>query len=133
LTLGYNINRALVVQQEDDDLSVSYGLHYPNETGTGQSESENVFEHVDPSLYVIEPVTDVAGLDVFDRASQCWISVENECVPHNEWVLFCGKALERTTEARVRGTLHRVTRRPETANNSRFCYIYEQKYASFFE
>ncbi|EQC36301.1 hypothetical protein SDRG_06406 [Saprolegnia diclina VS20] len=128
LTLGYRVQR----KDEGQDLSVCYGLHYPNKEGTGQSDGENVFEHVDPSLFVIEPVTDVRGLDVFDQASQRWLCAEDVCVPHEELVLFCGKALARATQDRVPGTLHRVTRYESTMNVPRYCVIYEQKYANFF-
>ncbi|CAK4396156.1 unnamed protein product [Aphanomyces euteiches] len=132
LTLGYDIEGAAIQQASGEDLSVCYGLHYPNVEGSGQSNDENVFEHIDPSLYVIEPVTDVAGLDVFDLCSQQWLSVEAVCKPHVEWVLFCGKALARATDNRVPGTLHRVTRPPSTRNVSRYCFIYEQKYQEYF-
>ncbi|OQR95755.1 hypothetical protein THRCLA_07595 [Thraustotheca clavata] len=132
LTLGYTVEPASAQKEAKADLSVCYGLHYPNKEGTGQSDQENVFEHVDPSLYVIEPVTDVRGLDVFDQASQQWICAEDVCVPHEELVLFCGKALQRATENRVPGTLHRVTRYESTMNIPRYCFIYEQKYESFF-
>ncbi|KAF0708049.1 hypothetical protein As57867_006447, partial [Aphanomyces stellatus] len=119
-------------QAQGADLSVCYAFHYLNEEGSGQSEDENVLEHIDPSLYVIEPVTDVAGLDVFDRASGQWICVEDVCNPHTEWVLFCGKALARATDQRVPGTLHRVTRYESTLNVPRYCFIYEQKYQEYF-
>ncbi|RHY33399.1 hypothetical protein DYB32_001656 [Aphanomyces invadans] len=132
LTLGYITDSAHAHQSAGEDLSVCYGLHYPNKVGTGQSNSENVFEHIDPSLYVIEPVTDVAGLDVFDPHSGQWLSVEQVCTPHKEWVLFCGKALTRATDGRVPGTLHRVTRPDHTRDISRYCFIYEQKYQPYF-
>ncbi|RQM27449.1 hypothetical protein B5M09_001304 [Aphanomyces astaci] len=131
LTLGYNADTARVHQAAGEDLSVCYGLHYPNQVGTGQSNDENVYEHIDPSLYVIEPVTDVAGLDVFDPHANEWLSAETVCVPHKEWVLFCGKALTRVTEGRVPGTLHRVTRPDHTRNVPRYCFIYEQKYQPY--
>lgn len=126
LTLGYKIDPCK--DRKDTDFSVCYGLHYPNTVGSGQSELENVFEHVDPSLYVAEPVPTVEGLDVFDQHSQQWIKAEKVCVPGKEIVLFCGKALQRCTEGRIKGTLHRVRRTPDR----RFCVIYEQKYEEYF-
>ncbi|OQR85813.1 hypothetical protein ACHHYP_11332 [Achlya hypogyna] len=132
LTLGYTVESADEQRAAGADLSVAYGLHYPNQEGTGQSVDENVFEHVDPSLYVVEPVTDVRGLDVFDQATQQWLCAEDVCVPHEELVLFCGKALARATDERIAGTLHRVTRYDSTRDVPRYCFIYEQKYSPYF-
>ena len=113
----------------EDDFSVCYALFYPNTAGSGQSEEENVYEHVDPSLYVVEPVCSVPGLEVLDQATKQWISVEECCESGKEIVLFCGKALERATEGRIKGTWHRVRRHPQ----ERICFLYEQKYQEFFE
>ncbi|KAF0694212.1 hypothetical protein As57867_014833, partial [Aphanomyces stellatus] len=55
LTMGYTVDGAAAQQAQGADLSVCYAFHYLNEEGTGQSEDENVLEHIDPSLYVIEP------------------------------------------------------------------------------
>ncbi|RLN43767.1 hypothetical protein BBO99_00000634 [Phytophthora kernoviae] len=126
LTVGYEI--APSHARSDENFSVCYGLHYPNIQGSGQSETENVFEHVDPSLYVVEPVPSVEGLDVYDPHSKQWLKAEKVCVPGKEIVLFCGKALARATEGRIPGTLHRVRRTPDR----RFCIIYEQKYEEYF-
>lgn len=112
----------------DVDYSVCYGLYYPNLEDSGQSASENVLEHVDPSLYVIEPVCHVKGLQVYDRFYKCWVSIEEECVADKELVLFGGKALSRATEGRIQGALHKV----ERSDRERICFIYEQKYESFF-
>lgn len=126
LTMGYKTDT--FDKRSDADYSVCYGLHYPNIAGSGQSENENVFEHVDPSLYVAEPVPTVEGLDVFDQHSKQWIKAEHVCIPGKEIVLFCGKALQRCTQGRIPGTLHRVRRTDE----KRFCVIYEQKYEEYF-
>ncbi|CAI5725707.1 unnamed protein product [Peronospora effusa] len=126
LTLGYDIEPCHV--RLDKDFSVCYGLHYPNIEGSGQSATENVFEHVDPSLYVVEPVPSVEGLDVYDPHSKQWLKTEKLCVPGKEMVLFGGHALNQTTQGRIPGTLHRVRRTP----GRRFCIIYEQKYEEYF-
>ncbi|POM61577.1 hypothetical protein PHPALM_29388 [Phytophthora palmivora] len=126
LTVGYDIEPSHA--RSDKDFSVCYGLHYPNIDGSGQSETENVFEHVDPSLYVVEPVPNVEGLDVYDPYSKQWLKAEKVCIPGKEIVLFCGHALNRATEGRIPGTLHRVRRTPDR----RFCIIYEQKYEEYF-
>ncbi|KAL7691395.1 putative oxoglutarate/iron-dependent dioxygenase, isopenicillin N synthase [Plasmopara halstedii] len=126
LTVGFDIVRCHA--RPDKDFSVCYGLHYPNVEGSGQSETENVFEHIDPSLYVVEPVPSVEGLDVFDQHTKQWLNVESVCVPGKEIVLFGGHALSKATQGRILGTLHRVRRTP----NRRFCIIYEQKYEEYF-
>ncbi|CAH0477400.1 unnamed protein product [Peronospora belbahrii] len=126
LTVGYHIEPSHV--RSDKDFSVCYGLHYPNIEGSGQSANENVFEHVDPSLYVVEPVSNVEGLDVYDPHSKQWLKIEKLCVPGKEMVLFCGHALSRATQGRIPGTLHRVHRTSER----RFCIVYEQKYEEYF-
>uniref|UniRef100_M4BI83 Isopenicillin N synthase-like Fe(2+) 2OG dioxygenase domain-containing protein n=1 Tax=Hyaloperonospora arabidopsidis (strain Emoy2) TaxID=559515 RepID=M4BI83_HYAAE len=126
LTVGYDVEPSHA--RSDKDFSVCYGLHYPNSEGSGQSETENVFEHVDPSLYVVEPVSRVEGLDVYDQSSKQWLKVEKVCVPGKEIVLFCGHALNRATRGRIPGTLHRVRRNPDR----RFCIVYEQKYEEYF-
>ncbi|CAM9567290.1 unnamed protein product [Scytosiphon promiscuus] len=132
---------------EDDageDFSVSYALRYPNEFADPALVEEDltVGEHVDPSLYVAEPCCGVEGLEIQDRASGRWLPVEAVCAglgdgssrslaaaEGRELILFGGKALERATEARVRGAPHRV-RRGDLGR--RHCFIYEQKYAEFF-
>lgn len=126
LTVGYDIVPSHA--RSDKNYSVCYGLHYPNIKGSGQSETENVFEHVDPSLYVVEPVPSVEGLDVFDQHCKQWLNVEKVCTPGKEIILFGGHALNQVTKGRISGTLHRVRRNP----NRRFCIIYEQKYEEYF-
>ncbi|CAM9938434.1 unnamed protein product, partial [Hapterophycus canaliculatus] len=139
-----------VADDENDggeDFSVSYALRYPNEFADPALVEEDltVGEHVDPSLYVAEPCCGVEGLEIRDRASGRWLPVEAVCAglgdegsnssrslaaaEGRELVLFGGKALERATEARVRGAPHRV-RRGDLGR--RHCFIYEQKYAEFF-
>lgn len=127
------------------DLSVAYALHYPNGEGgaptlplavTGGEPGLCVKAHVDPSLVVLEPVADVPGLDVFDRLTQAWVSVERASVrPGEEWVVFGGRCLE--AAAGVQACLHRVTAsnygHEETAARRRFCFIYEQKLSDFYD
>jgi ABC-type multidrug transport system fused ATPase/permease subunit len=54
----------------------------------------NVTEHVDPSLFVIEPCCGVAGLEVLDAHTQQWLQAEAVCAPGKDLILFGGKALE---------------------------------------
>ena len=126
LTLGYKVEAP--VDRAADDFSVCYALHYPNDTSRYSAEL-NVTEHVDPSLYVIEPCCGVAGLEVLDTHSNQWIPVEAVCREGKDLILFGGKALQAATEGAIKGTLHRVRRGP----NSRYCFIYEQKYEQFFD
>mmetsp|Transcript_50951 Transcript_50951/g.65248 ORF Transcript_50951/g.65248 Transcript_50951/m.65248 type:complete len:322 (+) Transcript_50951:88-1053(+) len=129
------------------DFSVAYALHYPNFEGGAPTLSQNVAgekginvkAHVDPSLFVLEPVSDVAGLDVFDQASKQWLSVENVSRhPGSDWVLFGGRCLEKVTNGMIKACLHRVTadgyHEDELAiGKRRFCFIYEQKLADFYD
>ena len=68
---------------EEDNKSVSYAVHYPNdeESLKHAAGDMNIGAHVDPSLFVAEPCTDVDGLEVQDQATQEWIKVEKLCVP----------------------------------------------------
>lgn len=58
-------------EDNGDDFSVSYALHYPNEFADPALEKEDltVGEHVDPSLFVAEPCCGVEGLEIQDRAT----------------------------------------------------------------
>lgn len=58
-------------EDDGDDFSVSYALHYPNEFADPALEKEDltVGEHVDPSLFVAEPCCGVEGLEIQDRAT----------------------------------------------------------------
>ena len=139
------------------DYSVAYALHYPNGEGGAPTLSQevageagtNVKAHVDPSLVVVEPVADVAGLDVFDPTVKRWLSVEGASrAPGRLFVVFGGSGLERATKGRIKACLHRVVAsnyhateaEPEaepkahaaTASKRRFCFIYEQKIEEFY-
>ena len=138
----------------DDNLSVSYTFHYHNRCRTseivadGQDPDLVVTEHCDPSLFVVEPCSDVDGLEVFVRSRSEWCGVEALCKPGREVVVFCGKALERITKklsaasgkcewlpaGGIPATPHRVRFRggPQHENDSRYCVIFEQKYAEFY-
>lgn len=116
---------------DDEDLSVCYGLYYPNEPQSGQSGRHNVFEHVDKSLFVLEPVSEVEGLEVWDTFHECWIQVESRCRAGSELVLFSGSLLERWTLGDFPGTKHRVMKPPVNSvvpTLERVCFLYEQKY-----
>ncbi|CAN0313673.1 unnamed protein product, partial [Phaeothamnion confervicola] len=119
-----------------NDLSVCYAVRYPNvrngqnsdRNGGGGASELNIGEHVDPSLFVVEPACGVAGLEVQDRVTRQWIEAEAACKTGEELIVFCGKALEGATDGRIKGTPHRVRR----GKSPRTCFIYEQKYADFY-
>jgi len=117
----------------DSDKSVSYAVRYPNNRGGQQAEGINIKEHKDPSLFVIEPVATVQGLEVWDFAAGGgegrWVQAEAACEAGREFVLFGGKALERVTGGRIPAAPHRVTH----AKEKRTVFIFEQKYAEFFD
>ena len=113
----------------DEDKSVSYAVRYPNNRGGQQAQGINIKEHKDPSLFVIEPVARVQGLEVWDRAARRWVEAEAVCEAGREFVLFGGKALERVTNGRIPAAPHRVTH----AKEKRTVFIFEQKYAEFFD
>ncbi|KAG5179951.1 hypothetical protein JKP88DRAFT_280045 [Tribonema minus] len=125
LALGYPVTPP--ENKQKHDFSVCYALCYPNDA-TKYSEELNVTEHVDPSLFVVEPCCGVAGLEVLDTQSRAWVAVEAICRPGKDLVLFGGKALQEATDGAISGTLHRVRRGPRR----RHCFIYEQKYDDFF-
>jgi hypothetical protein len=147
-----------------------YAMHYFNDasseaarkammdTTTTSSTAEpettiNVKEHVDPSLFVLEPfLADVEGLQVLPRSSlypandydnaQDWIACDGPSSPlHSCWsnddaamVLFVGKAFATQCQTisgwNVMPTLHRVVA-PSSPQN-RKTVIYEQKYEEYF-
>ena len=145
LGAGTDADRAQIPPRSmSDDKSVSYAVFYPNDRGGQQSNGVNINAHRDPSLCVIEPVTHVAGLEIQDQCgagssnrsvtnasqhSERWIAVEKSCEPGKEFVLFGGLALERATGGRIRAALHRVTQ----ARQPRTVFIFEQKYAAYFD
>uniref|UniRef100_A0A7S4DAX6 Isopenicillin N synthase-like Fe(2+) 2OG dioxygenase domain-containing protein n=2 Tax=Heterosigma akashiwo TaxID=2829 RepID=A0A7S4DAX6_HETAK len=128
LTLGAEQALTYKEVEEDDNFSVCYALHYPNDES--YPDEFAVTEHIDPSLFVIEPCSNVDGLEVLDQATDTWISVEDLCAPGRELVVFTGKALGAATGGRVPGTRHRVRRSRGAV--PRCCFIYEQKYAHYY-
>lgn len=73
---------------------MAYAVFYPNNRGGQQEAGINIKQHYDPSLMVVEPIADAPGLEIFDRRSQSWISVEAACVAGKEVIVFGGQALE---------------------------------------
>jgi isopenicillin N synthase-like dioxygenase len=87
---------------------------------------------------VVEPVSDVAGLDVFDQESEQWLNVEGASGrPGSDWVLFGGRCIEKATNGHIKACLHRVTadgyHQKHSEGKRRFCFIFEQKLSEFYE
>lgn len=131
------------------DYSVLYAMHYFNDdmsrdarlsgdtTGTSD-ERINVKQHVDPSLFVLEPfLAEREGLQVLPTGSQDWITCDGTSSPihsllgkEDGMVLFVGKAFASNSPVPVEATLHRVVASP--FSGSRRTMIYEQKYEEYF-
>eukprot|EP00301_Raphidiophrys_heterophryoidea_P004282 c11870_g1_i1.p1 GENE.c11870_g1_i1~~c11870_g1_i1.p1 ORF type:complete len:303 (+),score=60.24 c11870_g1_i1:58-966(+) len=115
--------------QSGSDKSVCYAVFYPNNRGGQQEEGINISEHVDPSLVVLEPCTLTPGMEIYDRTTHQWLTMEKYCRPDDEIIVFAGSALERATNQRVRGTLHRVS---QCCDAQRHVVVFEQKYSNFY-
>ena len=112
-----------------EDFSLAYCFRYGVEDGGAHGGSDNtlVGEHADVSLVVVEPVSRVAGLEVFDIHEKRWVCVEAVCIPGKELVVFVGKALSRISG--LPALRHRVVK----TGRARLSFLFEQKYAAFFE
>ena len=112
-----------------EDFSLAYCFRYGEDDGGANGGSDNtlVGEHADVSLVVVEPVSRVAGLEVYDLCLKRWVCVESVCEPGRELVVFVGKALASKTG--LPALKHRVVK----AGRARLSFLFEQKYAAFFE
>ena len=112
-----------------EDFSLAYCFRYGVDDGGANGGSDNTLggEHADVSLVVVEPVSRVAGLEVYDLCLKRWVCVESVCVPGRELVVFVGKALASKTG--LPALKHRVVK----AGRARLSFLFEQKYAAFFE
>ena len=112
-----------------EDFSLAYCFRYGVEDGgaNGGSSKTLVGEHADVSLVVVEPVSSVAGLEVYDLCLKRWVCVESMCTPGQELVVFVGRALSRISG--LPALRHRVVK----AGRARLSFLFEQKYAAFFE
>ena len=143
------------------DFSILYAMNYFNTPSSISHASSPSFtgsdgrplslrEHVDPSLFVIEPVVGraVGGLEIWDKLGGRWVAADGDgaeaigCLGEGEdcMAVFVGKAFERawksekSNEPEINATLHRV-RQPTKGEigTPRRAVIYEQKYAEYFE
>ena len=115
--------------ERGEDFSLAYCFRYGEDDGgaNGGSDDTLVGEHADVSLVVVEPVARVAGLEVYDLCLKRWVCVEAVCVPGKELVVFVGRALSRTSG--LPALKHRVVK----SGKARTSFLFEQKYAAFFE
>ena len=111
-----------------EDFSLAYCFRYGVEDGGANGGSDNtlVGEHADVSLVVVEPVSRVAGLEVYDIHEKRWVCVESVCVPGRELVVFVGKALAKASG--LPALKHRVVK----SHRARTSFLFEQKYGAFF-
>ena len=123
------LDRAAPGHARGEDFSLAYCFRYGEDDGGANGGSDNtlVGEHADVSLVVVEPVARVPGLEVFDIHEKRWVCVEAVCVPGKELVVFAGRALARTSG--LPALRHRVVK----AGRARLSFLFEQKYAAFFE
>ena len=115
--------------ERGEDFSLAYCFRYGVDDGGANGGSDNtlVGEHADVSLVVVEPVSRVAGLEVYDLFLKRWVCVEAVCSPGRELVVFVGKALASKTG--LPALRHRVVK----SHRARTSFLFEQKYAAFFE
>lgn len=113
--------------EKGEDFSLAYCFRYGIEDGgaNGGSRETLVGEHCDVSLIVVEPVSRIPGLEVYDRFLEQWVCVEAVGRPGRELVVFGGLGLE----THVPALLHRVVKRARVPRTS---FLFEQKYAAFF-
>lgn len=145
------------------DYSVFYSMHYFNDEEsrmarfggqvTGSDDVRlNVKEHVDPSLFVLEPfLAEKEGLQVFNPVNKEWLTCDGPTSPIHDvvntddeiaMVLFVGRAFAEQSVSRgrnVQATLHRVVAGKDGIGGSdiyghshRRTVIYEQKYEEYF-
>ena len=145
------------ISDRHDDYSVFYAMNYFNDMQSkvaqerdqvigSDNELLNVKEHVDPSLFVIEPfLPDIEGLQVQSTKGTQWITCDGKASPIHDvvsakqefaMVLFQGRAFAKcahTLQGRqIKPTNHRVIAARRDENKQRRTMIYEQKYAEYF-
>ena len=115
--------------ERGEDFSLAYCFRYGEDDGgaNGGADDTLVGEHADVSLVVVEPVSRVAGLEVYDLCLKRWVCVESVCIPGRELVVFVGRALSRTSG--LPALKHRVVK----SGKARLSFLFEQKYGAFFE
>ena len=115
--------------ERGEDFSLAYCFRYGEDDGgaNGGSGDTLVGEHADVSLVVVEPVSRVAGLEVYDLCLKRWVCVESVCIPGRELVVFVGRALSSKTG--LPALRHRVVK----SHRARLSFLFEQKYGAFFE
>ncbi|KAH8050022.1 hypothetical protein JL722_11553 [Aureococcus anophagefferens] len=122
--------RPVAARDGDDDFAgLLLPLRVDDGGGNGGDASTLVGEHADVSLVVCEPVSRAPGLEVFDAKLRRWLGVEAACAPGAEVVVFGGKAFEHRTG--IPACRHRVVKCAPA--RPRHVFLYEQKYAAFFQ
>eukprot|EP01130_Rhizamoeba_saxonica_P001668 TRINITY_DN11540_c0_g1_i1.p1 TRINITY_DN11540_c0_g1~~TRINITY_DN11540_c0_g1_i1.p1 ORF type:complete len:261 (-),score=36.34 TRINITY_DN11540_c0_g1_i1:249-1031(-) len=94
-------------------------FHYYNSESC--SSTDNCYEHVDPGFLTIVPASAVPGLQIFDRTTGTWVSVEDDLIPFEDWVVFTGHTTKLLTQDYYLGSVHRVSKNC----SDRFSVVYE--------
>ncbi|CAE7271739.1 Cercam [Symbiodinium natans] len=81
--------------------------------------------HTDPGLFTAKPLSFVEGLEVWDFASDKWISVEGEGRGAGEIVVFSADTLERWTKGAIPSCRHRVAK--PRGSEPRLSLVYEMR------
>jgi hypothetical protein len=133
----YSMQDRQPLPERQGDYSVLYAMHYFNKDNTPYQDDNtqiNLKQHVDPSLFVLEPfLAAEPGLQLFSQGQ--WITCDGPSSPIHQiladdrmgMVLFVGTGFCRHLPE-IQPTLHRVI----TAGRRRTTMIYEQKYEEFF-
>jgi hypothetical protein len=159
-----NSNSTSSLPEREGDYSVMYAMRYFTDEksrqiiidkglyGSEDNAELSVKEHVDPSLFVLEPyLALMPGLQVYDTHLKAWITCDGPDSPilkatkeanaaaaaggngkeKEAMVLFVGRCFSEATGSKIPATLHRVLA-TELGTKERVCTIYEQKYAEYY-
>jgi len=67
----------------------------------------NCVEHVDPGFITVLTKANEPGLELFNTSSDSWIQMES-VMEDNQVVVLIGETLNRLSNGRYKGVLHRV-------------------------
>eukprot|EP00439_Symbiodinium_sp_Y106_P024216 s2911_g2.t4 len=81
--------------------------------------------HTDPGLLTAKPLSSVAGLEVWDAASEKWISLEGKDRTVGEVVVFSADTLQRWSKGAIPSCRHRVAK--PRGSEPRLSLVYEMR------
>ena len=97
----------------------------------------NVAPHIDQGFLSIEPFTNVSGLECYDQYIKKWVRVDSRnnnndidssYMNENDLILFCSETLERITNSRYKGTMHKVVATKEEFGCERLSMVYKMRH-----